>query len=460
MKIFTNRIIAIIIAMTGVQSLFAYDFVAGNLQYSVTSFTDFTVSVDGFADGGAVKDLVIPETVEFQDRKLTVTSINDWSFKENTSITTVTLPPTIVSIGYSAFSDCTSLEKINFPNSLTELGGSVFQGTKLTTAILPDNIEKIPYTCFNKCEYLSEVKLPANLISIEHRAFGECNSLKELIIPDKVQELSPTCFYGINSLETLEIGSSLEGLPFERGHGPAYCLGAQTPFGESECFIYLKNLKRIIIRDSDSYFNLRGSFKMINGKLTNIPAFGNSTKIEYYYIGRQNGSTNEWDVTNGTGHQYLNCTRPYRDCEIVTLELGGSCTSVPDLYMPIENLILGKSIRTFWSSDVDDVNLKQITCYNPTPPEFLSKDFSNATFLNCIVYVPMGCKEVYSSSEGWNKFWNIREMDMSGIDDIEADTEKVEVGRYDILGRRVDESHRGFVIIRYSDGSSAKVINR
>lgn len=49
-------------------------------------------------------------------------------------------------------------------------------------------------------------------------------------------------------------------------------------------------------------------------------------------------------------------------------------------------------------------------------------------------------------------------VDPDGIGDIMATEEAVEVARYDIQGRKIDKPQKGINIIRYSDGSTRKVL--
>ena len=57
----------------------------------------------------------------------------------NTSVTSITIPNGVRSIGPSAFSSCTSLTSITIPNSVTSIGGYAFSGcTSLTSVTIPD----------------------------------------------------------------------------------------------------------------------------------------------------------------------------------------------------------------------------------------------------------------------------------------------------------------------------------
>lgn len=103
MKHFCHKICLVVLACFPYLSASAYDFTAGGLEFTITSFKDLTVSVDG--DVGFSDKLVIPQTIVYKGRTLTVTSVGDNAFSGTNSLQSVSLPNTILSIGDYAFSD-------------------------------------------------------------------------------------------------------------------------------------------------------------------------------------------------------------------------------------------------------------------------------------------------------------------------------------------------------------------
>jgi len=56
----------------------------------------------------------------------------------NTSVTSITIPNSVTSIGDEAFRDCTRLARITIPNSVTSIGGGAFANcTSLTSITIP-----------------------------------------------------------------------------------------------------------------------------------------------------------------------------------------------------------------------------------------------------------------------------------------------------------------------------------
>ena len=60
---------------------------------------------------------------------------------------------------------------------------------------------------------------------------------------------------------------------------------------------------------------------------------------------------------------------------------------------------------------------------NPTPPILESMTFSGRTTKNATLYVPTGCKAIYSSSPYWKDFAKIEEIDVTNIGNIISEEE-------------------------------------
>jgi len=64
-------------------------------------------------------------------------------------------------------------------------------------------------------------------------------------------------------------------------------------------------------------------------------------------------------------------------------------------------------------------NLLKIDIHSEIPITFGgSSGFSNNQFLHTEIYVPKTSKESYKSAEVWKNFWNIKEMDYSGVENV------------------------------------------
>ena len=160
------------------------------------------------------------------------------------SLTSLTLPSSLQSIGDSAFSYCNSLSSLTLPSSLQSIGDSAFSYcNSLSSLTLPSSLQSIGYRAFSGCKSLSSLTLPSSLQSIGGGAFTGCTSLRSVIcnqfykvigqmllssdgtqviaywgensevtIPEGVQSIGDSAFWGCSSLISLTFPSSLQSI--------------------------------------------------------------------------------------------------------------------------------------------------------------------------------------------------------------------------------------------------------
>jgi hypothetical protein len=93
----------------------------------------------------------------------TVTSIDDNTFENCTTMTSVTIHDSVTSIGASAFKGCTGLTTVTIPDLVTSIGNNAFDGcTSLTTVTIPDSVISIGNNAFDGCTSLTTITLPYN----------------------------------------------------------------------------------------------------------------------------------------------------------------------------------------------------------------------------------------------------------------------------------------------------------
>ena len=177
--------------------------------------------------GTEITELTIPEGV---------TTIWGSAFDGCYNLQKVSLPSTLLSLGFRAFADCNSLTEISIPNSVTEIQPGAFMNCKgLQKVSLPSGLKEIPRYMFHYCEKLETVTggeavtkidqrafeccykladyaLPSALDSIGERAFLYCQQLKSVTIPRTLRGFGVSAFAGCSNLEdvTFESGSALK----------------------------------------------------------------------------------------------------------------------------------------------------------------------------------------------------------------------------------------------------------
>ena len=80
-------------------------------------------------------DVIIPETVVFNDATYRVTSIRQHAFRKCSSLTSITIPNSVTTIARGAFNGCSSLTSIVLPDSVMSIEWWAFCGCKSLTDI-------------------------------------------------------------------------------------------------------------------------------------------------------------------------------------------------------------------------------------------------------------------------------------------------------------------------------------
>ena len=80
-----------------------------------------------------------------------------------TSLTSLTIPSSVASIGSHAFYGCTALNSVSISEGATSIGYSAFYGcTSLVSATIPSGVTTIGRWAFEGCTSLSSITVPAN----------------------------------------------------------------------------------------------------------------------------------------------------------------------------------------------------------------------------------------------------------------------------------------------------------
>lgn len=191
----------------------------------------------------AATDIVIPSTID----GLPVTDIASDAFSDCSSLTSVTIPDSVISISYGAFGGCrnltdvyiSSLDKwcgISFgsymgyssanplvyaknlyvnnelvtdlviPDSVTSIGSfAFFHYSRLTSITIPDSVTSIGGFAFSVCKGLTNVIIPDGVISIGQSVFEDCENLESIEIPDSVTSIGSSAFGGCRKLDSVYI---------------------------------------------------------------------------------------------------------------------------------------------------------------------------------------------------------------------------------------------------------------
>ena len=144
-----------------------------------------TTATVTYGDNEYSGDIVIPESITYENSKYSVTSIGDWAFSYCTGLTSITIPNSVTSIKYYVFSGCSGLTSITIPNSVTEIWSEAFVKCSNLENVYcyAENLSKIDYDIFggSYIEYAT-LHVPSSAISYYQNCYpwSEFGTIKAL----------------------------------------------------------------------------------------------------------------------------------------------------------------------------------------------------------------------------------------------------------------------------------------
>ncbi len=263
-----------------------------------------------------------------------LTNIGNNTFRECTSLKSVTIPDSVTSIGNYVFYKSTSLTSVTIPDSITSIGSGAFYEVPANFEVNLPNLGNLGVAAFYNSGITKFVS-GNKLTNIGNNTFNNCTSLTSVVIPDSVTSIGDTAFYNVPANFEANL-PNLENL----GAGAFYNSGI-TKFVSSD-------------------------------KLTNIgtASFWEATKLTYVDISNSTitklGSIGDEE----TGYEY---------------GAFGNCSSLSTVLLPNTITIIGDF------AFVNDTNLKTITL--PTSLERIGGNAFFNTKLTSIV-IPASVKEI------------------------------------------------------------------
>ena len=181
-------------------------------------------------------------------------SISPYAFKDCNGLSSITIPGSVMNIGYSAFDGtawynsqldgvvyagkvaykykgsmpentvidvkegtlgiakyafdgCSNLKSINIPEGVTTIGEGAFRScTNLTTVNIPVSVNNIGHSAFESCYKLYSVTIPEGVTSIKSHSFYNCFDLSSVTLPKSLKTITGShVFNQCQSLKSITI---------------------------------------------------------------------------------------------------------------------------------------------------------------------------------------------------------------------------------------------------------------
>ena len=210
------------------------DYNEGNYGYNVVD--NKAVIVDASVSG----DVTVPSLLGGYE----VTAIGETAFAQcGYSLSSITIPDGIVSIGRNAFYHCYGLENVTISDSVTSIANGAFTCChSLEKIYIPKNVSEIDSNPFADCVSLTEITvdpenkyytsdengvlfnksktelisypagneitsytIPVGVKSMSFCAFAGCDTLTDITIPKGITAIPASCFVGCSVLESISI---------------------------------------------------------------------------------------------------------------------------------------------------------------------------------------------------------------------------------------------------------------
>lgn len=225
---------------------------------------------------GTESTVILPSTISGWP----VTKIGEDALKDNTTITSVTIPASVTEIGSNAFAGCTNLTSVNYAGDwsnltiqsgnpavqdaanaplfdfkftpdntavivtrykgtaadvtipsrykgipVTMIDHAAFFNSVVTSVTIPDSVTSIDDNAFGFCSQLTNISIPNSVTYIGFSAFAHCTSLKSITLPSSLSSISEALFSGCSQLTTIHIPDSV---PSIQSYAFYHCRNLET----------------------------------------------------------------------------------------------------------------------------------------------------------------------------------------------------------------------------------------
>lgn len=296
------------------------------------------------------------------------------AFHSYTSLTAITIPPTIKTINPYVFYGCTSLNRVN----ITDL--SAWCGIDFKTS--GSDISSNPLSTANRLymngTQITNLVIPSDVTEIKPYVFFSASGFTSVVIPDSVTSIGNNAFNGCSSLTSVTVNATTP---------PS--LGSHALDDTNNCPIYVPE---------DSVETYKTAWRTYADRIQAIPV-PNKMIITYDNGGIiETISIPEDHICDGEEMSY---PTTIRDCDFYELYE----SQHPSTFRTIT---IGENVEIIEYTSGGCIGLESITVEATTPPEIYGDVFNSAETNYCPIYVPADSLQVYLDDPNWGMYYSSR----------------------------------------------------
>jgi hypothetical protein len=334
-----------------------------------------------------------------------------WSLSScpRTPIKTVIINDGVTTIGQQAFQNHSSLTSVSIPNSVNSIGILAFANTGLTSITIPNSVTSIGGTAFVFCSALTSIEVEANNLnysSVDGVLFNKnqdtllvCPAGKQgnYIIPSSTTTIGRIAFHssGLTSLVIPNSVITIGDLAFAFSGLTTITIPNSVTLIGTDAFWECTDLTSIEVETNNpSYSSVDGV--LFNKNQTSLLTYPRNRQGEHYTI--PNG------VTTVGLQAFYGCTN------LTSVVIPNSVTIIEAAAFRgcsgLTSITIGNGVTSIGTRAFQGLSeLISVTILSTTPPTLGSDVFSwGVNKETCCLYVPAASVSLYREANGWKDF--------------------------------------------------------
>lgn len=347
-------------------------------------------------------DIVIPESIIYEDDIYNVTSISDFSFAGCIKTESVKLPSSVVKIGKSAFHGC-NMTTIHVSRNITTIGNDAFEMCNKIKSVMIDDIASWCNIVFESQssnplvhgadlyineEKVNELHIPDGITTINDFAFEGCSCITSLSLSNSVQTIGQHSFGACDNLETVSMGSSVKSIGIGAFNNCSNLVALNLP----------PNLETI---DYDAFMNCESIVNLeIPNSVTTIGIGAFSYCVSLSSVSLPSSIQTIGAAVFTGCNQLESITIPNSVRKIESSAFSG-CKN-------LKKIVLGNNIQSIQSMAFGECkNLFDVYCYSNYVPAADNNAFKDSYIEYVTLHVPNAAINAYKQTTPWSSFKEI-----------------------------------------------------